>query len=225
MIASCVWVGLWAPIAWSGGIGDWFKDTLIDPEDGMLDASDYLASARGFLPVPIIITEPAVGFGLGLAAAYFHTPKDLDPEEHSHQGPPSISVVLGAKTDNGTWFYGGAHMGVWKDDHIRYLGALAKVNVNMTFYVDGRDDRFRLDEGIKFNIDGKFLLQEAKFRLRESNWWLGGNYVYITAQNTFKFGESLPPEIPEPVFDFDLGGIGVFVQYDEIGRASCRDRV
>jgi len=180
----------------------------------MLDASDYLASARGFLPVPIIITEPAVGFGLGLAAVYFHTPKELDREKHPHQGPPSISVVFGAKTDNGTWFYGGAHMGVWKDDHIRYLGALAKVNVNMTFYIDGRDDRFRLDEGIKFNIDGKFLLQEAKFRLRESNWWLGGNYVYITAQNTFKFGELLPPEIPEPMFDFDLGGIGLFIQYD-----------
>ena len=78
--------GLWTPTAWSG-IGDWFGDTLIDPEDGMLDASDYLASASGFLPIPIIITEPAVGFGLGAAVAYFHAPKELDPEEHRVRNP------------------------------------------------------------------------------------------------------------------------------------------
>lgn len=208
IITSALCTGMWAPAVWSGMIGDWYNDTLVDPEDGMLDASDYLASASGFLPVPIIITEPAVGFGLGLAVAYFHAPKKLDPDEHPHKGPPSISIGFGAKTENGTYMYGGGHMGVWKEDHIRYMGVLAKINVNMTFYVEGGN------EGIKFNIDGTFLLQDVKFRLRESNWWLGANYVYTTAQNTFEFGALLPPELPDPEFDFDLGGVGVFVEYD-----------
>ena len=57
---------------------------MIDPEDGKFDISDYLASARGFLPIPIIITEPAVGFGLGAAVAYFHEPRELDREQHPH---------------------------------------------------------------------------------------------------------------------------------------------
>ena len=214
LIITGLWAGLWTPTAWSGGTGDWFNDTLIDPEDGMLDASDYLASAHGFLPVPIVITEPAVGFGLGAAVAYFHAPRELDPEEHPHHGPPSISVGFGAKTDNGTYFYGGAHMGVWKDDHIRYMGVLAEINVNMTFFLDGRTDSISLDRGIKFNIDGTFLLQEAKFRLKESNWWLGANYMYTTATNTFKLGETLPPSLPDPQFDFDLAGLGVFIEYD-----------
>ena len=218
LVISSLWAGLWTPTVWSGGIGDWFNDTLIDPEDGMLDASDYLASASGFLPIPIIITEPAVGFGLGLVIAYFHVPKELDPEEHPHHGPPSISVGLAGKTDNGTYFYGGAHLGVWKDDHIRYMGVLAKVNINMAFFLDGRTDGLILDEGIGFNLDGIFLLQEAKFRLKESNWWMGANYVYFTATNTFDFGSILPPEFPDPAFDFDLGGLGVVLQYD--GRNS-----
>ncbi len=206
---------LWASAAWPGGFGDWFSDTLIDPQDGMLDASDYLASATGFLPVPIVITEPAVGFGLGVAIAYFHPPKKLDREVHQHQGPPSISVGVGAKTENGTYFYGGAHLGVWKDDHLRYLGVAGKVNVNLAFYVDGRPDGFSLDSGLDFNIDGTFLLQEARFRLGESHWWAGGHYLFFAAKNTFKLGELLPPELPDPSFDIDLGGIGLFVQYDD----------
>jgi len=211
---SLLMLSFWSVDSWSGAVGDWFKDTLIDPEDGMLDASDYLASASGFLPVPIIITEPAVGFGLGLAAVYFHPPKDLDPEEHRHRGPPSLSVGFAAKTDNGTYLYGGAHMGVWKNDHIRYTGAVAKMNVNMAFYIDGRSDGFGLDNGINFNIDGVFLMQKAQFRLQESNWWIGATYTYVTAENTFQPGAILPPRFPDPGFDFDLGGLGFTVKYD-----------
>nr|ABB79934.1 outer membrane protein/protective antigen OMA87 [uncultured bacterium pES01019D12] len=201
-----------------GQSGIVFGDTLIDPEDGMLDVSSYLESAAGFLPIPIIITEPAVGFGLGLAAAYFHPPKELDREEHTHHGPPSISVGLAVKTDNGTYAYGGAHMGVWKDDHIRYTGAIAKLNVNMSFYLDDRNDAFSISEGIDFNLDGIFLFQQASFRLKESNWWVGANYIYFTATNTFDLGNVLPPEIPNPAFDLDLAGLGIMVQYD--GRNS-----
>ena len=213
LIASC----LWSTVAWSGpftGISDWINANLIDAQDGKLDASDYLASARGFLPIPIIITEPAVGFGLGIAVAYFHAPKELDPEQHPHRGPPSISVGFGAKTENGTYLYGGAHIGVWKDDHVRYTGALAKINVNTTFYINGRNDGPMSENGIDFNIDGSFLLQQMQFRLKESDWWLGANYMFVSATNTFDLSAVLPPELPNPQFDFDLGALGLYVQYD-----------
>ncbi len=203
-------LGLWSSVTRSG----WLPDNMMDSLDGKFDASDYLASSKGFLPVPIIITEPAVGFGLGLAVAYFHAPKKLDPEVHSHHGPPSISVGLGAKTENGTYFYGGGHFGVWKNDHVRYAGAVAKINVDMAFYVDGREDGYLTENGIDFNIDGDFLFQQAQFRLKESNWWLGANFLYVTADNTFGLGEILPPELPDPQFSFDLAGLAAFVLYD-----------
>jgi len=214
LVTSLISGFLWSPLA----LSSWFTDTLIDPRDGMLDASDYLASARGFLPVPIIITEPAIGYGLGLAVAYFHAPKEMDHEEHPHHGPPSITVGFGAKTENGTYLYGGAHSGVWKDDHIRYLGAVADMNVNMTFYPDGPLGEIFGDRGVDFNIDGVFLLQQAQFRLKESNWWLGGSYMYVNADNTFKLFDDLPIDLPNPTFDFTLGSVSVFVQYD--GRNS-----
>jgi hypothetical protein len=212
--AILIMSAMWSTTAFSG----WFSDTLIDPQDGMLDASDYLASAQGFLPVPIIITEPAVGFGLGLAVAYFHKPVKLNKEEHPHHGPPSITVGFGAKTENGTYLYGAAHSGVWKKDHIRYVGAVAKMNVNMTFYPDGPLGEIVGDQGLDFNIDGNFLLQEVQFRMKESNWWLGGSYTYVDADNTFKLDLDQPIELPDPALAFTLGAISVFVEYD--GRNS-----
>src|SRR3974390_2995546 len=35
------------------------------PEDGWFDVSGFLEEKYGFIPVPLIITEPAVGYGGG----------------------------------------------------------------------------------------------------------------------------------------------------------------
>jgi hypothetical protein len=198
---------------WIESTSKWFNENMIDAEDGKVDIGDYLSSASGFLPVPIIITEPAVGYGAGLAVAYFHPPKELDSEAHPHQGPPSISVGFAAGTENGTTLYGAAHSGVWKNDHVRYMGAIASADVNLSFYPN-IGQLTPEDEGIKFNVDGTFLYQQVQFRLRESNWWLGGNFLYINAENSFDLGEFLPPDIPAPVFEFEQAGLSAFVEYD-----------
>ena len=197
-----------------GRFSEWFDENLIDPEDGMLDTSDYLASAHGFFPAPIIVTEPAVGFGLGAAVAYFHPREELDSEVHPHKGPPSISVGFAAATDNGTSLYGGAHSGVWKEDHVRYLGAIAGASVNLRFYPGSKYGDTE-DSGIRFNVDGTFLFQQAQFRMKESNWWVGVNYLYINAENTFRDAEEeQQEELPEPTFEFNQAGLGAFVEYD-----------
>jgi hypothetical protein len=94
-IAALVVISLQSPAShagWFESLSDWFDENMIDEQDGKVDISDYLASTTGFLPVPIIITEPAVGFGAGFAVAYFHQQKELNADRHPHQGPPSISV-------------------------------------------------------------------------------------------------------------------------------------
>ena len=142
----------------------------------------------------------------------FHAPKNIDEARHPHKGPPSISVGFAAATENDTKLFGGAHSGVWKDDHLRYLGAIAGADVNLKFYPDvGPPDAS--DEGIRFNIDGEFLYQQLQYRLKESNWWLGGNYLYINAKNTFDLGDGTDG-LPGPLSEFEQGGLGFFVQYD-----------
>ena len=47
------------------------KVSMFDSLDHKLDMSDFLIDANGFIPIPIIVTEPALGgFGLGLAPVF-----------------------------------------------------------------------------------------------------------------------------------------------------------
>ena len=200
--------------SWLDSISDWYDQNMVDEDDGKLDISNYLSGASGYFPVPIIITEPAIGFGIGAAVAYFHPPQELDQGVHPHQGPPSVSVGFAAATDNGTSLYGGAHSGVWKNDHIRYLGAIAGMNIKLKFYPD-LGQLSPVDDGIGFNVDGMFLYQQIQFRLKESNWWLGGNYMYINADNSFDLGGDPDPGLPGPLSNFEQGGLSAFVEYDD----------
>ncbi len=73
---------------------------LFDAEDGMLDMSQYLAENRyGFLPVPLAITEPAIGYGGGLFGLFLH---GKGSREGGQFIPPPLTAFGGAATQNGT---------------------------------------------------------------------------------------------------------------------------
>ena len=99
-----------------------FSEQFFDPDDGMLDASQWLSeNAYGFLPMPIIITEPALGTGGGLVGMFFHeSDKAREQRLASAQKaenaaayllPPSVTAVAVAGTSNKTWLAGAGHMG------------------------------------------------------------------------------------------------------------------
>jgi hypothetical protein len=200
-----------------------FMNKFIDPQDGKFDVSDWLLKQKGFLPVPGIITEPAVGYGLSLGLLFFHQSFDeriaqqqIDTGEtvdgrKARLLPPSISGAFGMKTENDTWGVGGFHKGSWKGDHIRYLGALAKMSLNIKYY--GRSDDTILKNGLEYNLDGWLLYQDLKFRMGDSDVFLGGRFTYFDATNTFKFGQN-PIGIESWELDFKNVGLGVVFEYD-----------
>lgn len=53
----------------TNAFASFFMENFIDREDGALDTSNFLAQQYGSLTVPIIITEPAIGYGGGLGIA------------------------------------------------------------------------------------------------------------------------------------------------------------
>ena len=161
-------------------------DDFTDPEDGMFDVSHWLAEKKGFFPVPIIITEPAIGYGLGAALVFLHDPlsgrvpdgETFDPQSKDAEGkliPPSVSALFGMYTENDTWMAGGVHMGVWKNDNIRYTGALATGSVNIKVYRTIMDRELTINT----NIEPDILYQGLKFRLAGSRFFAGASYLLL----------------------------------------------
>lgn len=187
-----------------------FRDMFISKEDGAVDMSEFLNSNTGFLPVPIIITEPAVGFGGGLALAYFHKGETFE-NEGAKGLSPTVSFAAGAYTSNETWFVGGGHQGSYMNDRIRYLGVLAYVSPNLTFYGAGFD---KLKNEYKFNMKGFFTLQEFLYRVKkEIPLFVGLNYLYFNNDITFKTGLDIP-ELEELTFNTNTAGLNAVFLYD-----------
>lgn len=157
--------------------------SLFDPEDGMLDASDLLLNHKGALPVPTLITEPAIGYGAGLGLLFFsESMKDAaEKAQASGQGPapPNITAVGGAYTGNGTWGVGAAHFHTWDGDRYRYLGALAKVDAQLDYFG-------LLNQARAYQLEGLFLVQQFMARIGDSHWYVGPRYVLFDSTATFK---------------------------------------
>jgi len=175
-----------------------------DSADNAFDISDWLIDKNGVLLIPSIITEPAVGYGAMAAAIYFHS------SYSEKKGPPSMSGAFGGLTANGTWAAGIFHMGYWKQDRLRYTGAVAKTYVNLEFYGSGL---ILGDNPINMNLDAWVILQQLKGRLGDSKFFLGGKYMLLDTYNTFE----LPIDIPDYTgseFASTLSEASVILNYD-----------
>ncbi|HEX5122436.1 MAG TPA: BamA/TamA family outer membrane protein, partial [Rhodanobacteraceae bacterium] len=160
-----------------------FLDTFRDSDDRQFDLSNYLLEHKGgFLLVPIIITEPAVGNGGGAGALFFDQPMQSDEsKDRGERLPPNIYGALAFKTSNGS--YGGGIGGSFHfdDDRWRYLGGLMKMSMNLDFYTT---DPLGQAHKIGYNIDGIASMQEGAYRIADKT-YLSARWVYIDVVNRF----------------------------------------
>ncbi len=111
-----------APLAVKPG----FFGQFIDPEDHYLDFSAFL-SKGGFIPVPIIITEPAVDGGGGVALAFFK----VDPE---HPRQVTRHVIAAFRTGNGSNGVGYFQSGYAFDGRLNYRFGVAHGEITLDTY-------------------------------------------------------------------------------------------
>ena len=193
-----------------------FWDQFIDPDDGKLDMSRWLIdNAYGFLPVPIIISEPAVDDGLGLAALFFHAPDPDDPPPADGKFIlPDVSFAGGAVTGNSSWFLGGGHFANWKQDSRRYVGWVGFADINLDFY--GNDNLPPIPGGsIGFNARGFITNHRFLFRPGESRWFFGGEYRYITNDVEFDLNTGIPP-IDNLGREDTVSGVAAVAQFEDL---------
>jgi hypothetical protein len=175
-------------------------DGYVDPEDGKFDMSDWLLEQHGWLPVPTLITEPAVGYGLALAGVNFQLPQG---SEAGGSRTPTIAAVAGAYTESDTWGAAAAYFGPWKGDRMRYVGAAGYFDANVDFYLRNRP--------IGYNFSGWGLVQQITFRIGDSAFLVGPRYLLISADVGLADPLGLPGIDPHVEFsNAGLAAVGVF---------------
>jgi hypothetical protein len=182
-----------------------------DPQDGRLDLSEWLLDRKGVLPVPLIITEPALGFGVGAMGLFFRESIREHYEKAGESGrlePPDIYGLAGFGTENGT--RGGAGFGMVTSDNgrLRWRGAVVRLDVNLDFYgVGGRD------QPLGFNLLGWASVQHAMLRLGDSDAWLVGRWNYVDVSNRFGSEEAAASFGPIDRASRS-SGLGVSLEFD-----------
>ncbi|TPE46954.1 BamA/TamA family outer membrane protein [Amaricoccus solimangrovi] len=109
-----------------------WRDLFFDREDGAFDLSNLLQRG-GFVPVPVIITEPAVDGGFGMVAQFVTFP-DGDPRYATRR------MLGGAKTGNGSYGYGYMQTGHMLDHQVRYQIGIGRGDLTIATY-PGDGDR------------------------------------------------------------------------------------
>lgn len=143
-----------------------------DEEDGKFDMSNFLMTKAGFLPAPIVLTNPAIGYGGMVAATFFH--KSMAESE----GYPTISGIVGGGTSNQSWLTGAFHMRSFLDEQIRYLGFVGYGDFNMRFYGLGYSDYFKNnDHGLYYK--SLIALHNVQGRIGTTNFYAGGQYLFM----------------------------------------------
>jgi hypothetical protein len=188
----------------SGGRSQFF-----DPDDGKFDISHFLEHPWGFIPIPLIVTEPAVGYGGGLAGMF------LRPRESAGQegwARPDISAVGGIATENGTWAAFAADSSRWLDGRLHTTAGLGAGKVNLDFYGAGLGLP-ALDQPIRYSLVFQGAVAQANWQLQpKSPWSVGLRYVYADVTPELRDPSALPGlpnrtdvtvSAPTPVLEYD----------------------
>src|SRR6185295_2251010 len=148
---------------------------FFDPDDGQLDLGYFLENPRGFLPIPIVVTEPAVGYGGGAAGMFLRPRREAGEEGWAR---PDISAIGAFGTQNGTWGAFGGDASRWIDGRLRTLVGAGTGRVNLDFYGLGLDSS-SVNTKVRYSLDFTGVVAQANWQIApKSPWAVGLRYVY-----------------------------------------------
>jgi hypothetical protein len=149
------------------------------------------------LPIALPVTEPAVGYGLIGGMLYFIPKKN---KKHT----ADMAAAVAGITSNGTWLAGGGYLGYWKEDKLKYSGFAGYGHINLDYYGFG-------GKPISFSQDAAFLMQQLKFRIRDSKYYLGGR-LQISKITISNENEIFKPN------ELWNNGLGLIAEYDNLNN-------
>ncbi len=150
-----------------------FRDSI----DRQFDMSDFIITRKGFVPVPAIITEPALGgFGGALAPVFIEPNKPKEVNGKLYPMAPNITTAFGGYTLNDSWAIGGARVGLIPKWGLKYAFGGGYANVNMDYYF--QFDRLNTSTDFEFNIKTIPVMASVTKQLRNPRFSVGVRYLF-----------------------------------------------
>ena len=170
--------------------------SLRDSIDRAIDLSDYIIYAHGFIVIPSIITEPALG-GIGGAVAPIFLKKHEPVIEENGKTRfinPDITGGMGMYTGNKSWLVGAFRSATLIKPKILYRVMAAYGDMNLSFY----SKRPNLsDEEFKLNFRSVIFYTQWLKQFNNAKWSAGPQYLFLNSKiNLPDF--NLPPPFVEP---------------------------
>jgi hypothetical protein len=188
--------------------------SLKDSLDGAFDLSNYIIEAHGFVPVPYIITEPALGgFGGAIAPIFI---KKRPPYIDSINGKqsivpiaPYITGAVAAYTANNTWVLAAFRSGTIVKKRIKYAVGGGYANVNLGFYrtLPGVGEK-----KFEFNFRSVPLYLQAIKRIGYSHWYSGFKYLFL--QSKLSYAGTVPDFVKPKEMNSFVSQLGAVIELD-----------
>ncbi len=195
------------------------KQMMRDTLDGKLDFTHFLVDAHGFIPLPYIITEPALGGFGGAIVPLFITPKKVPAS--SGYVPPDITAGLAMYTVNNSWTFGAGRLGSFPEAGIKYRVSGAYGDINMSFY---RDLPGVGEKELPFNMEMIPLSLSISKKVTKQDLYAGVKYLYLRTKLEARFLEDLPDIISSKEMDNHTGTVGFFLDLDKRNTMFTPDR-
>ncbi|MBK9705412.1 MAG: hypothetical protein IPO75_19325 [Betaproteobacteria bacterium] len=182
---------------------------FFDPVDGQLDLSQYLETARGFLPIPVLVTEPAVGYGGGGIGMFVRPRREAGEAGWAR---PDLSGVGGIATENGTWGVFAGDVTQWQDGRVKTLAGLGTGRVNLDFYGLG-ENRPSFDQPVRYSLDFTGAVAQGNWRIApKSPWSVGLRYVYAEVEPKLR-DDPVFPDLADRI-RIRISAPGAILEYD-----------
>jgi hypothetical protein len=185
------------------------KDSL----DGAFDLSDYIIYAHGFIVVPTVITEPALG-GIGGAVVPLFIKKHapvIDKDGKKRMINPDITGAMGMYTGNKSWVAGAFRAGNLVKSRIMYRVGAGYGDVNMSFYENlpsGNDREFKL------NFESFVFYTQVLKQFRNAKWSAGPQYFLLNSKINFPNLNDLPSFANVSDIKSTVSQLGGAIQFD-----------
>jgi len=185
------------------------EDPSATADEDWPDVSHFLDHLFGFLPIVSPITEPAVGFGA--AAGLMFLSKSFGDAKDG-LGRPNVTFVGGMATSNGSWGVFGGDVRYWLRDHLQTFAAAIYASVNLDYYGIGWTEVLE-DAPLRYNLEPKGGVVQAKYRFGASSFWLGLGGQFVSTEVSFAASADTPG-LPDYDNTSNLGGGTALAAYD-----------